>query len=200
MPKFIAEYPSGATPIDPDEMKDLIPNYISTMKELNQLEQANIADAFVWVGRQNFDSLLSVTFLMRLHENMFGQVWKWAGKMRRSNKNMGVPIGHIMNDVGNLLKNTQYWIDNNTFPIDEIAARFHHRLVQVHIFANGNGRHARLMADILLEKNGAQRFSWGSLSSHSSFEVEGIKRSEYILALKKADQGSYFELIKFARS
>lgn len=200
MSKFKIECPSGATPINSDEIKELIPDYISTMGELNQLEQSNIVDAFIWVGKQDFENLLSVTFVMKLHENMFSQVWKWAGKMRRSNKNIGVMKEQIMNDLGQLLKNTEWWIENKTFPIDEIAARFHHRLVQIHVFVNGNGRHARLMTDLLLEKNGANKFSWGSLSDPSPIEVEGVKRTEYIAALKKADSDDFSDLIKFARS
>lgn len=90
MSKFKISYPSGATSIDPDELKDLIPDYISTMGELNQLEQSNIADGFIWAGKQDLDDLLSVTFVLKLHQNMFKQVWNWAGKTRKSNKNIGV--------------------------------------------------------------------------------------------------------------
>lgn len=106
----------------------------------------------------------------------------------------------IMNDLGQLLGNTKWWIENKTFPIDEIAARFHHRLVQIHVFANGNGRHARLMTDLLLEQNGANKFSWGSLNDPSPLEVEGSKRMEYISSLKKADKDDFFDLIKFVKS
>lgn len=106
----------------------------------------------------------------------------------------------IMNELGQLLKNTEWWGEHKSFSMDEIAVRFHHRLVQIHIFVNGNGRHARLMTDLLLEKNGIEKFSWGALSDQSGIEVEGSKRAQYIAALQKADQDDFAELIKFVRS
>lgn len=193
-------YPNGATPIDPDELKDLIPDYISTMGELNQVEQSNIADAYLWAGKQRYGDLLSATFIFKLHEKMFNQVWKWAGRMRRSNKNIGVMKENIMNELGHLLGNTKFWIENKTFCSDEVAARFHHRLVQVHVFPNGNGRHARLMTDLLLIKSGEPKFTWGATGAYTPLEVEGKTRTEYINALKKADQGAFSDLIKFTRS
>jgi Fic-DOC domain mobile mystery protein B len=200
MSKFTITYPSGATPIDPDEIKDLIPDYISTMGELNQLELSNIADAFVWAEKQNFGELLTGTFIFKLHEHMFNQVWKWAGKIRRSNQNIGIMKEHIMNEVGQLLENTKYWISHSAFPTDEIAARFHHRLVQIHVFPNGNGRHARLMTDLLLVKCGESKFTWGTKGMYTPLEFEGKTRSEYILALKSADKDDFRSLIQFARS
>lgn len=200
MAKFTLSYLSGATPINPDEIKDLIPDYISTMGELNQLEQSNIADGFVWAGKQNLDDLLSVSFVLKLHENMFNQVWKWAGKLRKSNKNIGVMKENIMTDLAHLMGNTKFWIEHKTFSNDEIAARFHHRLVQIHIFPNGNGRHARLMADLLLQKLGENKFTWGTRGAHTPLEVEGKTRTDYIAALKKADKDDFVDLIKFVRS
>ncbi len=200
MAKFKLSYPSGATPIDPDELRDLIPDYISTMDELNQLEQSNIADGFVWAGKQDLDDLLSVTFVLKLHENLFKQVWKWAGKTRRSNKNIGVIKENIMTDLAILLGNTKFWIENKTFNNDEIAARFHHRLVQIHVFPNGNGRHARLMTDLLLQRLGENEFTWGTLGAHTPLEVEGKTRSNYVAAIKKADKHDFEDLIKFVKS
>lgn len=200
MSKFKISYPSGATPIDPDELKDLIPDYISTMGELNQVEQSNIADGFLWAHKQNEDEILTGSFIFKLHEEMFNQVWKWAGKMRWSNKNIGVMKENIMSDLGQLLGNTQYWIENKTFSNDEIAARFHHRLVQIHIFPNGNGRHARLMTDLLLIMCGEPKFTWGTNGTYAPLDVEGKTRTEYISVLKLADHGDFSALIKFAKS
>ncbi len=112
MSKYKITYPIGATLIDPDEAKDLIPDYISTMGELNQVEQSNIADAFVWAGRQALDELLTGTFVFKLHKRMFNQVWKWAGQTRRSNKNIGVMKEHIMNDLAQLLGDAKYWVEH----------------------------------------------------------------------------------------
>lgn len=201
MSKLKITYANGATPIDPDELAGLIPDYISTLSELNQVEQSNIADAFLWAQEhKNHDDLLTATFIFKLHEKMFNQVWKWAGKMRRTNKNIGVPKENIMNDLGQLLGNTTYWVENKTFNYDEIAARFHHRLVQIHVFPNGNGRHARLMTDLLLIKCGEPKFTWGTNGTYTPLEVEGKTRSKYIESLRKADGDDFSALVRFARS
>jgi Fic-DOC domain mobile mystery protein B len=200
MTKLKVSFPSGATPIAPDELIDLIPDYISTMEELNQLEQSNIADAFVWAGKQSLDDLLTATFLFKLHGKMFDRVWKWAGKMRNSNKNIGVMKEQILNHLGLLLSNTDHWIKAGTFPRDEIAVRFHHQLVQIHVFPNGNGRHARLMTDLLLQKLGSPKFSWGSTGAHMPLDVEGKTRTQYIEALQAADQNNFTPLLQFSRS
>jgi Fic-DOC domain mobile mystery protein B len=193
-------YPDGATPLDLDEVHNLIPDYISTMSELNQVEQSNISDAFVWAGKQSLTDLLTATFVFKLHKKMFDQVWRWAGKARHSNKNIGVIKEQIANELGRLLGDVQYWTQHKTFSDDEIAMRFHHRLVQIHIFPNGNGRHARLMTDLLLRKNGRARFTWGSKASTAAIEVEGPTRAKYIAALKSADRDDFLELLKFVRS
>jgi Fic-DOC domain mobile mystery protein B len=200
MSKFKITYPSEATPLDPNEAGELIPDYISTMEELNQLEQANIADAFVWADKESLDDLLTATFVCNLHKKMFDQVWKWAGKMRRSNKNIGVMKEQIMSDLGALLKNAEYWIENRTFPPDELAARFHHRLVHTHVFTNGNGRHARLMTDLVLKRLDEPKFTWGTNGNHTPIEIEGDTRQEYITALTAADNNNFEALITFSRS
>lgn len=200
MPRFKPTLAEGSTPLDQNERQELIPDYISTQAELNQIEQENIADAFVWAGQQNLDDLLTATFLLKLHEKMFNQVWRWAGQMRKSNKNIGVMKEYILNDLSRLLGDTKFWIENKTYPPDELAARFHHRLVQIHIFPNGNGRHARLATDLLLIRIGKDRFTWGRQNSHSPLDTEGKTRSEYIVALKSADQGDFTPLLQFVRS
>jgi Fic-DOC domain mobile mystery protein B len=200
MSKLKIIYPNGATPIDHDELSDLIPDYISRMSELNQLEQSNIADGFVWAEKQIHDDILNASFVLKLHERMFNQVWKWAGKMRRSNKNIGVMKENILSELGQLLGDTHFWIDHKTFSNDEIAVRFHHRLVQIHVFPNGNGRHARLMTDLLLMKNSGSKFTWGANGASNPLDVEGETRSKYIAALRKADQGDFSALIKFVRA
>lgn len=200
MSKFQITYAKGATPIDPSELNDLIPDYVSTMGELNTLEQTNITDAFVWAEKQNLEDLLTASFIFELHKQMLNQVWKWAGKQRNTNKNIGVSKEAIMNDLGILLKDTEFWISHKTYSNDEIATRFHHRLVKIHIFPNGNGRHSRLMADLLLKKLGEAKFSWGINGDLSKLISEGSIRNTYINSLKKADQEEYSDLLKFVRS
>lgn len=193
-------YPDGATPIDPDEINGLIPDYITTQAELNTLERANVLDAIYWATHKVHSDILNVTFLFGLHRRMFNQVWQWAGKPRKSEKNIGVPVEQVSTCLSNLMANTQYWIEHRTFGWDEIGSRFHHDLVRIHPFVNGNGRHARLMTDILLTANGQSAFTWGSKTSTQALEVEGTTRQQYIAALKDADLGNYGPLVMFVRT
>lgn len=191
------EYPPGATPLDPDEAKGLKVTYVSTLAELNALEQENVLAARLWLtGRGGRGDPLDEKFLRDLHRAMFGDVWKWAGQFRRSDKNIGCAWQQIPVLLRQLLENTRYWVERSTYAWDEIGVRFHHRLVSVHCFANGNGRHARLAADVLMEMNGQAAFTWGA----SDLVFAGDGRREYIEALRLADQGTLDGLLAFARS
>lgn len=190
-------YPPGATPIYVDEAAGLLLPHITNRAELDRWEQDNIAEAETWAFRRMPKALLSIDFICRLHKRMFGNVWQWAGKFRISGKNIGVESWSIGASLKNLLEDATVWIQNNAFPPDEIAARFHHRLVSIHPFANGNGRHARLMADLLLVHLLKQpRFTWGS----EILGQEGDCRKRYINALQAADRRDYHLLLEFVRS
>jgi Fic-DOC domain mobile mystery protein B len=190
-------YPDGATPIDEDEKQGLLISHITTREELNVWEQRNIIDAYSWLDRTRRKDFLSEEFIRILHEKMFGKVWNWAGAYRRTDKNLGVDWIQIPIHTRQLLDDARYWIDNKTYQPDEIAARFHHRLVWVHLFPNGNGRHARVVTDVLLEKALDQEpFSWGS----GSLTDEGDIRTTYIQALRSADAQDYQPLFDFVRS
>lgn len=187
----------GATPLDPDEAENLIPSHIETRAELNAWEQTNIAKAVDWVGtRRTRETVLTLEFLTELHRRMFDDTWRWAGKLRITEKNIGVPVHRIQESLSNLLDDVKYWKANSTYPVDEICTRFHHRLVQVHPFPNGNGRHGRLMADALLSELHSVPFTWGS----GDLDAQGSVRSSYIAALKRADAGDYTALLQFVRS
>ena len=190
-------YSEGATPLDPNEIEGLIPTHITTKAELDRWEQDNINEALGWIEERKPKDILNESFMKLFHNKMFCNVWKWAGKFRRSDKNIGVPWHRISIDLKLLCDDTQYWIDHHTFSEDEIAARLHHRLVSIHLFPNGNGRHARLMADILLkyvfDKN---RFTWGKADLIKS----GKDRKKYIESLKAADKEDYALLMQFVRS
>ena len=149
---MIFNYAPGATPLDPDEANGLIPKHITTQGQLNEWEQMNILDAEKWLRTQRFNIIQISTnaFIKKLHQRMFDQTWRWAGQFRKSNKNIGVDWLHIPVNLKVLMDDLCYQLENNIYPLDELAVRFHHRLVVIHPFANGNGRHARLMADILL--------------------------------------------------
>jgi len=190
----------GNTPLDPDELAQLVPN-LATQAELNEWERQNILEANEWelnprvLRRQ--DPLIE-PYLRELHRRMFDRTWKWAGTYRQKNKNLGVPFHQILNRLAVILGDAQYWIEHKIFEIDEIAIRFHHRLVWVHAFPNGNGRHARLLADAIAAKNGREPFSWGL----RELVAMSATRDEYIRSLKAADANNddIQGLLRFARS
>ena len=191
------DLPVGATPLDPDEAEDLIPDHISTRGELDAWEQLNIGKGAAWLRRRGrAEPLLTQGVLREIHKRMFADTWTWAGRFRQTLKNIGVPPGMIVEQVHDLLGDTRYWIDHRSFSADEIACRFHHRLVSIHPFPNGNGRHARLMTDALLREMGAEAFTWGS----GSIDDQGDVRNRYLRALRSADLGDYAPLLVFVRS
>ncbi len=200
MSKLKPVYPHGATPLDPNEIEGLIPNYITTQKELNILEQQNIIEGINWAERQKKPDVLSITFSYKLHKQMFNQVWKWAGKPRTTDKNIGFHWQQIPIQLNSLFEKTKYWIKNKTYKWDELATRFHHKLVSIHPFPNGNGRHARLMTDIFLKSYNHKPFTWGEKLYQSPIEIEGKTRKTYLSALKKADRNNFIDLIKFAKN
>lgn len=189
------DYPEGATPLEQEETLGLIPRYITTHDQLNDWEQKNILEAERWA--RNKKDILSVEFIKKLHEHMFNHTWKWAGKFRQSGKNIGIDWHMIPVELKKLCDDVSYQLQHHSFSDDEIAVRLHHRLVWIHPFPNGNGRHARLMADLLAMQLGHPRFSWGV--QQDLYKVTPI-RKQYIEALKLADRGDYSKLIAFARS
>lgn len=191
------DYADGATPVDYAELKGLLPTHITTRGELDFLEMENINQAIIWSDNLKTNDILNIQFICKLHKQMFSNVWKWAGKFRKSQKNIGIPYIQIEVELQTLCDDSHAWIEYDTYPPDEFAARFHHRLVFIHPFSNGNGRHARLMADLILEKLFFTKvFSWGgeSLANHNK------TREEYITALKMADEHDYSLLLEFVRS
>jgi Fic-DOC domain mobile mystery protein B len=188
----------GNTPLSPDEQSDLIPN-LATKEELNQFERANILVAYDWaLASRNLrrQDPLTERYLRDLHRRMFDQTWKWAGLYRTTEKNIGIPHHQIRDALGALLGDARYWLEHHTFPADEMAVRFHHRLVSIHPFANGNGRHARLMADVLVRMQDGPVFTWGG----ADIVAQGDFRRRYIDALQAADKNNIEPLLMFARS
>jgi len=193
------EYIYGQTPLDEEELADLKIPTISTRGELDEFEQQNIERAVNWIYSEQFtpETVVNEPFIRDLHFRMFGNVWKWAGKYRLSNKNIGVDKTQIITEIKKLLDDCLYWINNKSYSEDEIAIRFKVKLVKIHPFPNGNGRHSRLMADIIIYKLlNRPMFSWGS----ENITAKGDTRNRYIQALLKADKGEYQDLLSFARS
>jgi len=192
------EYKIGQTPLDEEEIEGLLLNSIKTQQELDEHEQLNIEKAIEWsIGlKLTPEKIFDELFIKKVHEKMFDQVWKWAGRFRQSEKNMGVQWTLISIELRKLLADTLFWIENKTFSEDEIAIMFKHRLVSIHCFSNGNGRHSRLMADIIAKTIFKSKvFSW----NQSSLAKADDARKEYITAIKAADDGKLERLIAFAR-
>jgi Fic-DOC domain mobile mystery protein B len=193
------EYQEGQTPLDEDEKEGLRIETIATRQELDEFEQQNIEQAVEWTMKRSlkYSAILTEGFVQRLHNRMYGDVWAWAGEFRKTNKNIGVDKWQIPVELRNLLDDTTYWIENNTYLPDEIAIRFKHRIVTIHCFANGNGRHSRLMADIFAEKVFKQPvFTWGAANLVKGGDV----RAAYLAAIRTADAGNIEPLLTFARS
>jgi len=189
------EQPQDATPLTLEETRDLLPAHISCRQELNEAEQENILRGQDWALSRRRD-LLTEKFIRDLHKRMLGDVWRWAGSFRKSARNLGIDYWEIPAAVRQLLDDARAWIELESYPADEIAVRLHHRLVQIHPFPNGNGRHSRLMADLLVMQFGRARFTWGS----ANLQAAGDMRRRYIAALQSADRHDVAPLLAFARS
>jgi len=196
------QYSDGNTPIRPEEAAQLIPQ-ISTMGELNEYEALNILEAQSWAfspRTMKSENPLEESYVRLLHAKMFDQVWKWAGTYRKHELNIGCDPREIIQRIPQLLGNTEYWLDNKTFPVDECLIRFHHQLVsRIHPFPNGNGRHARMMTDVIAVKHDQPEFSWGA---RATLVKEGGARTAYLAALRALDanENDVQPLLGFARS
>ncbi len=192
------EYIDGQTPLDEDEKEGLLLPTIATRGELDEFEQQNIEQAIQWTIRRLFKTqdIFTEDFLRVVHKRMYSNVWAWAGEFRKTNKNIGVDKWQIPTELRTLLGDTLYWINNNTYAPEEITIRFKHRLVSIHCFSNGNGRHSRLMADIVIEKVfKLPVFTWGA----ANFVQQENIRTTYLNAIRAADAGNMEPLIAFAR-
>ena len=192
------KYEKGQTPLDEEEKEGLLIKVITTQRELDEFEQLNIEKAIEWTIHANLklDKILSEKFIKKLHSKMYGDVWKWAGKFRKSDKNIGIKWAQIGIELKNLIDDTKYWIKNKIYPPEEISIRFKHRIVSIHCFPNGNGRHSRMIADIIMESIfGKEIFTW-----HQSNMVKADEtRKKYIATLRQADNGNIKPLIEFAK-
>lgn len=190
-------YPPGATPLEPEDLENLVVE-VTTQGELDRAEARNIIKAVQWANGNTRlrKDLLTVPGLLRLHRHMLGETWRWAGRYRNKNTNIGTDYPLIREEVPQICGDARYWVENDTYPWPELAIRFHHRLVKTHPFVNGNGRHARLAADLLLEYDGHAVLPWGG----TELVKASSERDEYLAALREADQNDYERLVRFAQS
>ncbi|MHC1706898.1 MAG: mobile mystery protein B [Bacteroidales bacterium] len=192
------DYIDGQTPLDEDEKLGLLIKTISTREELDEFEQANIQQAVEWTLKNKFttEEILSEDFVLLIHRRMFGEVWNWAGTIRKTNKNIGVDKFQISAELRTLMDDCKYWIENQTFGADEITIQFSHRIVKIHVFSNGNGRHSRLIADIIASNLfNKPVFTWGGTNLSKKSDI----RKQYLNAIYEADKGNIQPLIDFAR-
>ena len=192
-------YNDGQTPLDENEREGLKIRSITTQSELDEFEQLNIEKAVGWTIRTELkpEKILTEEFVKDLHRRMYGDVWKWAGTFRKTEKNIGVPWIQISVELRILLDDMKYWIENEAYSPEETTIRFKHRIVSIHCFPNGNGRHSRMMADIIIESIfGNEIFTW-----HQSNMVRADEtRRKYIDALRAADRSNIAPLIDFAKN
>ena len=192
------EYIEGQTPLDEDEKEGLLIKSITTRGELDEFEQFNIEKAIQWTLGKKWEPeyILSEDFVKELHIRMFKEVWSWAGEFRKTNKNIGVDKYQIGVSLKQLLDDGLYWLKNRTYSDEEFAIRFKHIIVKIHCFPNGNGRHSRLIADIIISKIfGKSVFTWNS----ANLNKKGEARSNYLTAIRLADSGDIKPLINFAK-
>ena len=187
--------PEGSTPLPAEDQKALRQTWITTREELNEAEQANILDGRAWALRVHAN-LTTESYLMQLHRRMFGDVWSWAGRLRERETNIGVMPYEIAVKLREFLGDVDYWLAHETYAPDELAARFHHGLVLIHPFTNGNGRHTRLAADLMCRRLGHDAFTWGG----QSLDADSTTRQAYFTALRAADQHDFAPLLAFVRS
>jgi Fic-DOC domain mobile mystery protein B len=192
------DYPDGATPLEPEELDGLKHKDISTRGQLDELEQVNIEQGLRWLARQRRKDILTNDFAITLHKRLFGDVWNWAGTFRRTGKNIGIDPINISVELRTLMDDAKYWVENGTYKPTEAAVRLHHRLVFIHCFPNGNGRHARIMADTVLASiYKAEPIDWGV---GNDLQKMNARRAAYIAALKLADKGDIAPLMAFVGS
>lgn len=192
------DYIEGQTPLDEEEKEGLLIPSISTRRELDEFEQQNIEKTIEWTMKRKFkkENIISEDFVDELHCKMFDDVWKWAGEFRRSNKNIGVDWKQIGISLKQLTDDCLFWIEEKTYSEEEIAVRYKHKIVMIHCFPNGNGRHSRLMADVIVNHIfGKPVFTW----NRANLNQKGEQRNNYLKAIKEADKDNIKLLMKFAR-
>jgi len=189
----------GQTKLSEEEKEGLIPAYITTNAELNYFDQTNISEALLWLISQKptTENIIEVSFIIRLHKKMYGDTWKWAGSFRTTNKNIGISWTKIPLELKKLMDDAHFWVNNKVYEPAEIAIRVKHRIVSIHCFPNGNGRHSRILADTIIQKGfGLPKFTWGA----DAYTNQTSLRKAYINALREADTGSIASLLAFAVS
>ncbi len=196
MKNFYFKDRDGQTPLPEELRKGLLQKTIQSIGELDEFEEDNIASGLIWLEKYKRDDYLTHTFWVKLHKKLFDKVWKWAGKIRENElQNPYFKMPHqIRTELKKLEDDIQYWISNNTYNHQELAARFHERIETIHPFPNGNGRFGRIITEYICERQNVEVPKWGDLLK----DKPTLRRSEYIAALNKTRETKrYDDLIKF---
>jgi Fic-DOC domain mobile mystery protein B len=191
--------PDGATPLGPDEKSGLMHPHVATKAELNELENANILQGLAWLNslpKVTTDVVLSRDFVIELHKRMFGDTWLWAGVYRQREMNIGCDPLQVGPNLHNLIEDIKCWIEFDHYPSLEVSARIQHRLVLIHPFANGNGRHSRIFTDCIRHFSlGLPPLVWAA----GNLDQQNEERKNYIRGLQQADAGDYEPFIEYLR-
>jgi Fic-DOC domain mobile mystery protein B len=186
----------GSTPLDHDQIIGIRFSHLTTMGELDELEDLNIQKGLEWLNRQKDPNYLSTEFICKLHEKLFGDVWKWAGKFRTAEVNISKYRSYdVAPQLKNFFEDAKLWIQNGKMSWDEISAEMHHRLVTIHPFPNGNGRTTRIYTEYVQKRNNQPVTSWMA----SLGKTPQLRRDHYIKALRSADKGDFELLTEFMR-
>ena len=195
MNNYLFKNRDGNTPLDQNQIDGLLFSHVTTMGELDQLEDENIQKGLAWLNHYK-GQFLSTDFTKKLHGKLFGDVWSWAGTFRKNDVNLSkVSSYDIQIELKKLFLDVETWIKYKSISWDEIPAQFHHRLVCIHPFPNGNGRISRIMTEYFEKKNNKPITSWSE--SLSNFPKK--RRGDYIKALQEADRGNINQLIEFMK-
>jgi Fic-DOC domain mobile mystery protein B len=183
----------GATPLQPEDLEGLIPRNLISKQQLDELEAENILQAEVWSALQIWspEKLLSSSIIRRCHKELFGKTWRWAGTYRKRETSIGVAPEQISVLTEQLIGNTLYQINESSEETKVVLARFHHQLVSIHLFPNGNGRHARFVCNILASALNQELPTWGA----KTLIAGPSSRQKYLSALRKADATGDLELL-----
>lgn len=121
--------------------------------DLEQRIQVEVADEW-WGNLLSFNipmrDLLNDHFARDLHRRLYAPVWKWGGRQRSRETNIGIAPEHIAVEMRNELDDLNYqWEHQTGIEARMLGIATHAALVRIHPFVDGNGRATRLLADLV---------------------------------------------------
>ncbi len=184
----------GETPLD--DISGLKLKHIRTVSGRADVEFENMAlaiDKYLTRAPSRRTAPFSLRWMLRVHREMFGNVWTWAGKRRTTDGlTLGVPAIRVEIALEELSRDLSLWRDA---PIgrQEEAAILHHRAVSIHPFLDCNGRWARMLSRIWQLQHTGDYTRWPETEL---FQGQSSLRPAYIRALQEADAGDMTALIR----